>query len=62
MTSANHTRTYLARMRVILGQGVLRAQPELALDNIILTIRPRGRMDYESIAHESVGRMGYSNS
>ena len=25
-----------------------------------LTIRPRGRMDYESIAHEAVGRMGYS--
>ena len=24
-----------------------------------LTIRPRGRMDYESIAHEAVGRMDY---
>ena len=27
-----------------------------------LTIRPRERMDYESIVHEAVGRMGYSNS
>ena len=27
-----------------------------------LKIRPRGRMGYESINHEAVGRMGYSNS
>ena len=27
--------------------------------NFYLTIRPRGGMDYESIAHEAVGRMGY---
>ena len=27
-----------------------------------LTNRPRARMDYEAIAHEVVGRMGYSNS
>ena len=27
-----------------------------------LTIRPRGRMDYESTAHEAVGQMSYSNS
>ena len=27
-----------------------------------LTTRPRGRIDYESIAHEVVGRMSYSNS
>ena len=27
-----------------------------------LTIRLRGRIDYESIAREAVGRMGYSNS
>ena len=27
-----------------------------------LTIRPRGRMDYESIANEAVGRMDYSKS
>ena len=26
-----------------------------------LTIRSRGRMDYESIAHEAVGQMDYSN-
>ena len=27
-----------------------------------LTIRSDGRMDYESIDYEAVGRMGYSNS
>ena len=32
------------------------------LDSGYLTIRPRGRMDYESIAHEAYGLMGYSNS
>ena len=29
---------------------------------IYLTVRPRIGMDYESIAHEAVGRVGYSNS
>ena len=29
---------------------------------VYLTIRPRGRMDYELIAHEVYGLMGYSNS
>ena len=31
-------------------------------NRVHLTIRPRGRMDYESIAHEAVGRMDYLNS
>ena len=30
--------------------------------DLYLTIRPRGRMDYESIVREAVGRMSYSNS
>ena len=29
---------------------------------VYLTIRSRGRMDYESIAHEAIGRRGYSDS
>ena len=30
--------------------------------HLYLTIRPQGRMDYKSIAHEAVGRMDYLNS
>ena len=30
-----------------------------ALHMVSLTIIPRARMDYESIAHEAEGRMGY---
>ena len=41
------------------GQESQQAQQVSSVEQ--LTIRPRGRMDYESIAHEAVGRTGYSN-
>ena len=55
-------KVWLNKLSHRLVQVYLMEYPNKLLLVYYLTVRPWGRMDYESIAHEAVGLMGYSNS